>query len=479
MKPNKMNIILMMLAVMLILSAAGAEAKWWIFGQSEDDVNIRYLFLNKSSFDETGSKITIYKEMLPDGKITITGKAEVGKGKVGSARISLDNRENWNDANLSEDGAFEYSFSPELGKKYAIYIEVSDTTGKTNDVKATYREVTVSDRNIMGIVKEALDKMIDAYRNRDAGKFMSLVSEDFAGDATNLDRAVRKDFGSFDNIDLRYTLNNITSDARGVSVSLSYSRMLTSTKSGQTLTDRGITEFVFKMGEKEGAKLFSMKNPLIFGITDAPNVATGTVKPVTNDPVIIVDRNGRAAKVPPQLLDVMANDDSVRITNNPDGTSTIKTADATIIVDQSGNRTGGGDTPSATVEKGARTLVSAGHPPAGFTFVDGQVTSGPGDFMITGGGPGSAYGFLYAGATAVDMGVRSIASVTEAPASGYESGTGWYFTEGRTYAFKLANGKYGLMEVKSVTEMWPGGVMTITMRFDYKYQPSGARQFLP
>ncbi len=480
MKPNKMNIILMMLAVMLILSPAGSEAKWWIFGQSEDDVNIRYLFLNRSSFDETGSKITLYKEMLPDGKITITGKAEAGKKKVGSARVSLDNRENWNDANLSEDGAFEYSFRPELGKKYVIYIEVSDTTGKTNDVKATYREVTVSDRNIMSIVKETLDRMIDAYRNRDSVRFMSLVSENFAGDATNLDRAIRKDFGSFDNIDLRYTLNNITSDARGVSVSLSYSRMLTSTKSGQTLTDRGITEFVYKMGEKDGAKLFSMKNPLIFGISDAQNVATGTVKPVTNDPIIIVDRNGRATRVPPQFLDEIANDDSVRITNNPDGTATIKTSAATITVDSSGNRTGGGATPSITVEKGARTLVSSGHPPAGFSFIDGQVTSGPGgDFMITGGTPESAYGFLYAGATAVDMGVRSIASIAEAPAFGYESGTGWYFREGRTYAFKLANGKYGLMEVKSVTEMWPGGVMTITMRFDYKYQPSGARQFLP
>ncbi|MBA4396094.1 MAG: hypothetical protein C0394_01700 [Syntrophus sp. (in: bacteria)] len=446
MKFKTARISITMFIIMLILSSAGAEAKWWIFGQSEDDVNIQYLFLNKASFDETGSKITLYQEMLPDGKITITGKAVVGKGKVGGARISLDNKESWNDANLSEDGAFEYSFRPELGKKYVIYIEVSDTTGKTNDVKATYREVTVSDRNVMSIVKEALDGLIDAYQRHDAKTFMSLVSEDFAGDMTNLDRAIRKDFSSFDNISLRYTLNNVSSDSRGISVSLSFSRNLISTKSGQSLKDKGITEFVFKLGEK-GAKVFSMKNPLIFGITDASNVATGTVKPMTSDPLIVVDNKGNAKTVSPDVFEKIVNND--------------------------------GDVPSATVEKGGRILISTGHPPMGFSFVDGQVIAAAGDFMITGGGPGSAYGFLGAGVAVVDLGSVVIGAVTEAPASGYASGTGLNFVEGRTYAFKLANGKYGLMEVKSATEDWSGGVMTITMRFDYKYQPSGVRQFLP
>lgn len=446
MKFKTARISITMLVIMLILSSAGAEAKWWIFGQSEDDVNIQYLFLNKASFDETGSKITLYREMLPDGKITITGKAEVGKGKVGGARISLDNKETWNDANLSEGGAFEYSFRPELGKKYVIYIEVSDTTGKTNDIKATYREVTVSDRNVMSIVKEALDSLIDAYQRHDAKTFMSLVSEDFAGDMTNLDRAIRKDFSSFDNISLRYTLNNVSSDSRGISVSLSFSRNLISTKSGQSLKDKGITEFVFKLGEK-GAKVFSMKNPLIFGITDASNVATGTVKPITPDPIIVVDNKGNAKTVSPDVFEKIVNND--------------------------------GDVPSATVEKGGRTLIATGHPPVGFSFVDGQVIAAAGDFMITGGGHSFAYGFLGAGVAVVDLGSVVIGTVTEAPATGYASGTGLNFVEGRTYAFKLANGKYGLMEVKSATEDWSGAGLTITMRFDYKYQPSGVRQFLP
>lgn len=478
MKYNKITMKIMMFVIMLILTAASAQAKWWIFGQSEDDVSIEYLFLNKSSFDETGSKITLYKEMLTDGKITITGKANAGKAKVGSARISLDKKETWNDANLSEGGAFEFSFRPELGKTYAIYIEVSDTTGKTNNVNETYREVTVSDRNVQSIVREELNKLISAYQNRDAKAFMALVSEDFAGDATNLDRAIRRDFSAFDNINLNYTINNISSDSRGISVSISFSRNLISTKTGQSLKDRGITEFTFKMGEK-AAQVFSMKNPLIFGVTGAPSVATGTVKPMSDDPIIIVDSRGNAAEVPPQDFSLLVMDDSLKITNNPDGSSTVKGSDEIITVDKNGNKTGGGGIPSATVEsKNDIQLISQGHPPAGFTFIDHEVTNtGNGDFIITGCDTNRSYGSLGGGVTFADMGIVGIGAVTEAPAAGYTPSTGNYFVTGHTYAFKLANGKYGLMEVRSV-DCYPAMSETF-MRFNYKYQPSGARQFLP
>jgi len=479
MKHGRKSLTMILSLVLVLFSMASVEAKWWIFGQSEENVEISYLFINKASFDETGSKITLFKEMLPEGKVTINGKASAGKGKIGSVRISLDGKETWKDANLSESGVFEFSFRPEMGKTYAIFIEVSDTTGKTNDVSATSRQVILSDRNVMSFIKEALDKMIAAYEGHDPKAFMALVSDEFAGDMTNLDRAIRKDFSSFDDIDLNYTLNNITSDSKGVSVSLSYRRSLVSTKTGQSLKDKGVTEFVFKMGDK-GAKVYSMKNPLIFGITGAPNVATGTVTSTTNDPIIIADSRGYAAEVPAQTFNQMVTDDSLKITNNADGSSTVKTSDKTIVVDKNGKQTGGNN-PSETVEKGTRTIVSTGHPPVGFSFVNGEVIVAAGDFTITGGGPSFGYGFIEPNVSYVDLGAVSIGSVNEAPESGYANpaGMGVRFKEGNTYAFKLANGKYGLMEVKSVTEDWGGGVMTITMRFEYKYQTSGKRQFLP
>jgi hypothetical protein len=472
MKIRNMGILIGFL--LLFLWAATADAKWWIFGTSEDEVTIGYLFLNKTSFDEAGAKVTLYREMLPDGRIIITGKATVKKGTIGNVRVSTDDKQTWKDATLSESGAFEFSFKPDIGKTYAILIEVSDTTGKTNDVAATRREVTVAERNIMGVIKDAMDKLIDAYKREDPAAFMALVSSDFVGDVANLDRAIRKDFSSFDNIDLRYTLNNVTSNQKGISVSINFNRLLVSTKSGKTLSDKGMTEFVFKLGDA-GPRVFSMKNPLIFGLTDSSNVATGTVTPVIPDPIILVDTSGNVAKVPSQVFTQAVTDDTLRIVNNTDGTSTVTTSSGAVTVNPAG--TSASKKASESVDSGGRTVVTSGHPPGGFTFVDGQVVAGGGDFMITGHcpGPPSAYGGQNAGVTIIDLGVQSLSAITEAPASGYSSPAFVCFTEGHSFAFKLANGKYGLIEVRSVTTILP----TITMRFDYKYQTNGTRQFLP
>jgi len=442
MKYGRKSLTMILSLALVLFSLASVEAKWWIFGQSEDNVEISYLFINKASFDETGAKITLFKEMLPDGKVTINGKAVAGKGKIGSVRISLDGKETWRDANLSESGVFEFSFKPEMGKTYAIFIEISDTTGKTNDVAATARQVVLSDRNVRSFIIEALDKMIAAYEGHDPKAFMVLVSEDFAGDMTNLDRAIRKDFNSFDDIDLNYTLNNITSDSKGISVSLNYRRSLVSTKTGQSLKDKGVTEFVFKMGDK-GAKVYSMKNPLIFGVSDAPNVATGMVEPMTNDPIIVVDSKGNVKTVPPQQFKKIVN--------------------------------GEDDTPSATVEGRNITLNSqVQNPPAqpsGFSFIDGQVIEGRGDFLVA----MFWESFLAQNVFYQDLGNVSINTINEAPAAGYTGGMA-QFQQGHSYAFKLANGKYGLIYITSYDEPMPH---TVRMIFSYKYQTNGTRQFLP
>jgi len=254
-----------------------AEAKWWIFGQSENEISTRYLYLNGVSYDELGNKVTVYRETMPEGRLVLRGKAGTTSSQVGVVQVSRDGKATWQEAARSDDGTFEYAFKPEIGKSYLMYVKIMDTTGKSNDVEATRKEVTVSDQNISALVRKALDELIAAYRAEDPRGFMNLVSPDFSADAAILDRAIRRDFTAFDNIDLRYTLNNVTSAGSGkVFVSLSFTRGVTSTRSGKTLTDKGSTEFVFSMEEK-GPKVFSMKNPLIFGLSDAENVATGTV----------------------------------------------------------------------------------------------------------------------------------------------------------------------------------------------------------
>lgn len=271
-----MKKILLILTAVLSLAAA-ADAKWWIFGKSNDEVGLKYLYVNKVSAEEAGPRIKVFKETLgTDGLVRINGKASVGKGAVGSVRITLDDKATWQDVKFADNGTFEYSFRPEQGKAYAMLLEVTDTAGKTNKMDETRKEITLSDENIQAKVKEALDAMFAAYSAENLQKFMGCVGENFAGDKSILERAVKRDFDALSSINLRYTLNNVSAGAQGrVFVSVTYSRMVFVNKSGATSQDTGSTEFVFDSNEGKLA-LFSMKQPLMFGLSDAENVATGS-----------------------------------------------------------------------------------------------------------------------------------------------------------------------------------------------------------
>ncbi len=296
MRPGTIRFLCILL--LLGLASGGADAKWWIFGKSDEPVDFHYLYINNMSFLEKNEKITLFRDSLPEGRIVIRGKAKTKAGKVGSVEVSIDNRETWQKARLGESGAFEFSFRPELGKTYDLYIKVLDTTGKTNRIEDTYRQITLSDRDLLAAVREALQKLVDAYCEENPSAFMALVSDDFAGDAVLLDRAIRKDFTAFDQIDLRFTISSVASGAKGrIYVSLLYNRFLISAKSGQSFTDKGTTEFVFEQKD-DRLLVWSMKNPLIFGLSDAGNVATGTVYTAGNDTILLVDDSGGASQVP-------------------------------------------------------------------------------------------------------------------------------------------------------------------------------------
>jgi hypothetical protein len=311
---NRLKLLAITLLCLTITNVA--EAKWWIFGQSENEISTRYLYLNGVSYDELGDKVTVYRETLPEGRLVLRGKAGTTSSQVGVVQVSRDGKGTWQEAARSDDGTFEYGFKPEIGKSYLMYVKIMDTTGKSNDVEATRKEVTVSDQNISALVRKALNDLIAAYRAEDPRGFMNLVSPDFSADAAILDRAIRRDFTVFDNIDLRYTLNNVTSAGSGkVFVSLSFTRGVTSTRSGKTLTDTGSTEFVFSMEEK-GPKVFSMKNPLIFGLSDAENVATGTVP--SSEPTITVASDGSVTiGTPPASVGGIPAPQNLHATNPP------------------------------------------------------------------------------------------------------------------------------------------------------------------
>jgi hypothetical protein len=446
-----MNVVkVIILMTMLALLPATGHAKWWIFGQSENEISTRYLYLNGISYDELGDKVTVYRETLEQGQLILRGKAATTSSTVGSVQVSINGKESWDKARKTADGSFEYAFRPETGKQYVLFVKIIDTTGKTNDVDATRKEVVVSDRNISALIRQAMDELVAAYRAEDPARFMALISPEFAADPTVLDRAIRRDFTYFDQIDLRYTLNNVTSAPGKVYAAFTFSRKLTATRTGQTLSDTGSSEFVFTLGEK-GPLVFSMKNPLIFGLSDASNVATGTVNTGTNEPIIVVTSSGDVITQPFTEAIETINNDGVPVATQD------------------------------LVESGSFTLNSGCEQDAcfmpGFAFASQEMTTyRSGDINLE-----TNLMFIRSGIGMQNLGGVGLNTVTSAPASGYAISDGTGLTAfnvgdniGNTFAFQLTNGRYALLEVVSYTDF---GQAITRSTFRFKYQPNGTRLF--
>lgn len=145
-----------------------------------------------------------------------------------------------------------------------VFAQIQQET-RSNAVKV--KKSKLSFMEIQSTVKETLDSMVDAYTGKNARQFMSRVSEDFTGDDMLLDRKIRRDFGKFTDMDMRYTVNNITTDSdnKKVSVSVTFTRSYTDIKTTQRINKTGSTSFIFRMVNGQ-AKLTAMKGPAMFGV---------------------------------------------------------------------------------------------------------------------------------------------------------------------------------------------------------------------
>ncbi|MFA6091452.1 MAG: hypothetical protein WCU88_00890 [Elusimicrobiota bacterium] len=385
---------ILILAAALACITAPSQAKWWIFGKANETVDVKYLYFNGVSSDEGDSQLTFFRSMLRNGSFQITGKAAAGKGAIGYVRVSLDGKKTWNDAKTADNGAFEYSFTPETGKSYEFFLEAADTAGKINEVDSTRRELRFSDEDPGSQVREALEALRDAYKAKDLKAFMARVGEDFAGDVVLLERAVQKDFVALQNIDLRWSVSNIASGREGrIHAALTFNRFVTLARTGATQTDSGSTEFVFEPGPK-GLRVYSMKNPLLFGVSDPDNVGTGGT-------------TGRGNL----RLDDTGNPTNIESINNHNYVSL-----------QSFGLTEG---------------VVYEEPSMGVTQGDFGVPAAAGPIT------------LKTGVQIQDLGVMSIQNVSAAPAGGY--GTNAHANIGHCYAFKLISGKYAVIEIVSIS----------------------------
>lgn len=127
--------------------------------------------------------------------------------------------------------------------------------------------VKSSNLEIRKAVRETLDGMVDAYTSKNARRFMSYVTDDYAGDDTSLDRKIRRDFSRFADMDIRYTLDNVTTDSRNenVSVSVTFTRSYTEIKTTKRINKTASTTFIFRLANGQ-PKLAAMRQPFMFGV---------------------------------------------------------------------------------------------------------------------------------------------------------------------------------------------------------------------
>ncbi|MDD2781181.1 hypothetical protein [Sulfuricurvum sp.] len=426
----KTKIVLLVIGFLFIL-APSLEAKWWIFGGSEEEVGFDYLYVNSLSFDDVDKEAVLPKESLDKGYLHIRGKARTGKNGVGAITVSLDGGKTWGKAKFEKDGGFDFSFEPNFTQFYDVYVKVIDTAGKSNEIDNSHIKISFTDTDYRSLIAETLNKLKGYYEREDDSGFMQYVDRNFEGDDMTLERALRKDFSALETIRIDFTLSSVAFSNNHYYASVLFNRTVTASSTGTTYSDRGITEFTFSVGEK-GAMLLSMKNPLIFGLTYAADVATGTVASSQNNSQFLsINDSGTVGES--SLSDIM-------------------------------NDTASND----YMTSGTFYLENSCTPPCnnadGFNFTNDEKT-----FLISDSEIYKEMNLLWGnnGAQVQNMGAVAFNGVT-VPETGYNSNVN-ISTIGDVIAVKLPNNTYGVIKITNIAGA--------RVYFDYKYNPNGSRIF--
>ncbi len=298
--------------MLLVAGVGGADAGLWPFARqavpaSESVVDLDYLHINRMVVGDADRTIKLYRQFLQDGMVFVRGRAQASQGVLDAVYYSTDAKQSWQKAAFLSNETISFGFRPEAGQTYDLYVKVVDKSLQTNNVDQSHRIITVSDQDVHSLIRTTLDEMIAAYRDEVPDRFMAHVSADFTGgDRLLLETAIRQDFTLFDMIDLQATISGIAVGPQGhVSVTVDYTRFVVSTRSGEPLHDRGLTQLVFET-VGDAPKVYSMNNPLLFGVSNARTVATGSIAAPSDAGFLVVTDTGEAAVKPfAEALDII------------------------------------------------------------------------------------------------------------------------------------------------------------------------------
>lgn len=420
--------------LILLLSFSSVHAKWWIFGGGEEEVGFDYLYINSLSFDDISSGSAMLPiNQLEKGALHVRGKARSGKNQIGAISVSLDGAKTWQKASFEKDGGFDFSFEPDTTQSYDIYVKIIDTTGKSNEIEDSHIKVSFTNLDAQATIQETLNHLKTYYEQEDDSNFMRYVSDAFEGDVMTLERALRKDFSALENITIDFSISGVAFSNNRYYASVYFNRSVDDATTGTSYSDRGVTEFSFDIGEK-GAMLLSMKNPLIFGLTYATDIASGTTASAQNSAnFITINNNGSVGQS--TLADIESGNDA-----------------------------------NDYMSTGSITLLNNAPPPTqGFNFFDEAVTTTLAQIQIYKEG-----NLIWGenGTQVLCLNATGEFNNLTVPTFGYGNSTAAPCDNNPNdvIAVALPNGTYAVIKISSSTM---GGSANI----DYKYNPSGSRTF--
>lgn len=434
---------LLTLACLLLMLPWTAQAAWWEFGRSAGEPYFSMLRFNNVDAEQRDDMLVLTRDDLIAGNVVIRGRAEVGRGEVGLVEISLDGGKTRANATLGERGMFVYEFAPQLDRQYTFQIRAISTTGVSTGAEEHDFKLLVTSADGAREARAAFMKLLEAYQREDRITFMRGVSEQFEGNISALEDGLAKDFRFLDDIHIQVNVNQINRQERTYEISFSYNRQVRSAKSGNLLKDTATSIVGFRL-ESGGMKLVRMAAPLIFGISEAEDVATSVTGQSVGQSVITIDSTGNAS-----------------------------------------TGTQGQTTASSGAEGGTRTLASRGFVGGmsdfdGFDFATDDKTREENMGFLNGDIAWSGYsgGFLLKSGVSYKTISGPASAVRTVPTTGYSVASAGMpispATPGSTFALKLLSGKYAVIEIVSTTITVPH-IGSFTFR--YKYQPNGSPNF--
>ncbi len=430
-------------ACLLLCLPLSAQAAWWEFGRSAGEPFFSMLRFNNVDAEQRDDMLVLTRDDLIAGNVVIRGRAEVARGEVGLVEVSLDGGKTWANTTLGERGMFVYEFAPQLDRQYPFQIRAISTTGVSTGPEEHDFKLLVTSADGAREARAAFMKLLEAYQREDRTAFMRGVSEQFEGNIGALEDGLAKDFRFLDDIRIQVTVNQINRQERTYEIAFTYNRQVRSAKTGNLLKDTASSIVGFRL-ESGGMKLVRMSAPLIFGISEAEDVATSVTGQSVGQSVITIDSTGNAS-----------------------------------------TSTQGQTTSSAGTEGGTRILASRGFVGGlsdfdGFDFAADDKTSEDNMGFLKGDIAWSGYpmGFLLKSGVSYKAISGPLSAVRSVPTTGYSVAAAATpvgpATAGSTFALKLLNGKYAVVEIVAVTLTGPH-IGSFTFR--YKYQPNGSPNF--